>query len=440
MKVLRAIGIEPQEWPSPLADLWNGPYIQSERLDIYKKYVQKMLNNGTAYVCFCSSERLDSLRAEQEALKLPTKYDGLCRHLAKEEVEQRIQAGEKYVIRLKVPKWEKLQWDDLVRGRLEFNSSDTDDQVLMKSDGFPTYHLAVVIDDYLMQVTHVMRWEEWISSMPKQILVARALDIKLPEYAHLPLILWTDRKKLSKRTGDVAVEEYLKQGFLKEALVNYLAFVGWNPKTTEEFFSLEELVERFDIADIHKAGGVFDVEKLTWMNAHYIATLPIETVYARLDEYFAEYDTDFYKNVWRAFAKEYHLKIIRELQSRLKKLDEYKALTPFLYADPQAADWSMFASEKMNIQTREDAIFGMTFFCLAMESVKNTDDLETMKNTILSKIKESGCKNGQILWPVRVALSAEAFSPGAFELVAILWREKSIARLKKNIVNLQKIG
>ena len=203
---------------------------------------------------------------------------------------------------------------------------------------------------------------------------------------------------------------------------------------------MEELVERFDIGDVHKAGGVFDVEKLLWMNAHYISTMETEALYGRLDEHLKEYEADFYASTWKKFPKEYHKKILQELQSKLKKLDEYVELTRFLYNEPTAPDLELFINEKMGVKTATDCVFAITFFCLALEEVPDTDDLEAMKTVILAKIKESGHKNGQILWPIRVALSSESYSPGAFELVRILGREKSIERLQKNLVKLQKIG
>ena len=209
-----------------------------------------MVAKGSAYYCFCSSERLDTLRAEQEDLKLPLKYDGHCRDLPYEESRTRVEAGEPYTIRLRVPKAEKLEMQDMIRGKIEFNTTEVEDQVLQKTDGFPTYHGAIVIDDHLMGVTHVMRGEEWISSIPKQILTARALGITLPEYAHMPNIMGADGKKLSKRTGDTAVELYLEKGYLPEAILNFVAFLGWNPKTTQEIFSLEELVSAFEITNM----------------------------------------------------------------------------------------------------------------------------------------------------------------------------------------------
>jgi nondiscriminating glutamyl-tRNA synthetase len=213
-----------------------------------------MCREGTAYYCFCSSERLTELRKEQEELKLPPGYDGHCRHLPLEEAEQRIANGDKYTIRLKVPKDEVIVFHDIIRGKIEFHTKEIDDAVLLKSDGiFPTYHGAVVIDDNMMGVTHVMRGEEWISSIPIQVLTARALGVTLPEYAHLPNIMGSDGKKLSKRTGDTAVSEYLKKGYLVEALLNFIALLGWHPKRDEEIMSMDDMISLFEISNIHKS-------------------------------------------------------------------------------------------------------------------------------------------------------------------------------------------
>lgn len=437
VKVFEEVGIIPNEWPSPYKDLGNWPYIQSERLPLYRPFIDKMIEEGNAYYCFCTSERLTELRAEQESLKLPTKYDWLCRDLPLEDAKKRIEDWEKYVVRLKVPKWEKISFNDLVRWRVEFSSSEVDDQVLLKSDWFPTYHWAVVIDDYLMKVTHAFRWVEWLSSMPKQILVAKFLKIELPEYAHLPLIVDINRKKLSKRSWDVAVEEYLKKWYLKEALLNFILFLGWNPKTTEEIFSLEEMVERFDIKDVHKSDAVFDIEKLNWMNGQYIIKTPIDELFAKLEKYLSTYEVDFYNNVFIKHNDEYNKRILTELKTRMKKFDEYIELTTFIYNDSKI-NTSLLLNEKMWITTLELA---KTTLIIALDIINSQEEYnaENIKNMFIEKIKEAGLKNWQVLWPVRVALSWELFSPWAFELIGILWPEKSSERIQKIIDEIEKI-
>lgn len=273
-----------------------GPYIQSERLDIYKKYIDELVEKGYAYYCFCSKERLDEVREKQKEEGKTPMYDRYCLGLSKDGVQKRIDAGESYVIRLKVPEDTDITFKDAVRGEISINSSEIDDQVLIKSDGFPTYHFAVVIDDHLMGITHVVRGEEWLTSTPKQAVLYKFFGWDIPEFVHLPTVLNKDKKKLSKRQGDVAVSDFKKKGYLPEGLVNYLALVGWSPKDNKEIFTMDELIEEFSFDRVSNTGGVFDVDKLNWVNAHYIKkadnkmllelALPymIEKGYVRADE------------------------------------------------------------------------------------------------------------------------------------------------------------
>ena len=222
-----------------------GPYIQSKRLDIYKKYVDELIEKGHAYYCFCSKERLDAVREEQKIKGLIPKYDGLCRNISLEEARERISKGEEYVVRLKLPPNYDIKFHDLVRGDIVINTNDIDDQVLLKSDGFPTYHLAVVVDDHLMEISHIVRGEEWLPSTPKHVYLYEAFGWEKPIYVHLPTVLNKDRKKLSKRHGDVSVEDFRDKGYLPEALLNYLALVGWSPEDNQEIFTMDELIESF---------------------------------------------------------------------------------------------------------------------------------------------------------------------------------------------------
>jgi nondiscriminating glutamyl-tRNA synthetase len=229
----------------------KGPYIQSERLDIYKKYVEELINNGHAYYCFCSKERLDEVRKVQELNKQPTGYDGHCRNLSLTEAKKRIEAGESAVVRMKMPHEGITKFTDLIRGVVEFQNSLIDDQVLLKSDGFPTYHLAVVVDDHLMEISHVIRGEEWLSSTPKHLVLYEMFGWQPPKFAHLPLLLNPDRSKLSKRQGDVSVEDYKNKGYLPEAMINFIAFLGWNPGGEKEIYSLDELIKEFSLDKVN---------------------------------------------------------------------------------------------------------------------------------------------------------------------------------------------
>lgn len=239
-----------------------GPYIQSERLDIYKIYSEQLLEQGDAYYCFCTKERLDDLRKMQELNKQPTGYDGQCKTLSKEVVKEKRDAGTSHVVRLNMPDEGVTTWNDMVRGEVSFENKLIDDQVLMKADGFPTYHLAVIVDDHLMNITHIFRGEEWLSSTPKHIVLYHMFGWDIPEYAHLSLLVNEKKQKLSKRHGDVSVFDFTKKGYLPEAMVNFVAFLGWNPGTDQEIFTLEELVAAFDFKNVHKSPAVFNYESL----------------------------------------------------------------------------------------------------------------------------------------------------------------------------------
>jgi len=428
LEVLASVWLIPDEGPNNPWDLW--PYFQSERLDIYKKYVQELIDKDKAYYCFCSPERLTKLREEQQALWLPTKYDQKCRYLSKEEVEEKLKSWASYTVRLKVPKNTIIEFEDLVKWKIKVPSKDIDDQVLLKTDGFPTYHLANVVDDHLMWITHVIRWDEWTPSTPKHVIMYDAFWWEKPVFAHIPLLLWTNKKKLSKRTWDVAVEKYLQAWYLSEALLNYIALLWWNPKTTEEFFSLEELIQRFDLKQVHKAWAVFDVERLKYFNAHYLKTMDLNELYNKFITYLKKYDKEFLEKIsW--FWDDFNKKVLWELRTKIKKFDEFKENSSYLYDDIEVPSIDLLINEKMKIKWIEDVKKALN---IALDILKNNDDFENkdeLKNIFIEKIKENEMKNGQVLWPIRVALSSKEFSIWAFELIYILWNKKSIERIEK---------
>lgn len=426
LRLLKLFGCTPDEWYGIGGP--NGPYIQSERIEFYQKHLHKMVADGFAYYCFATIEEVEADRAEKESLWLPTHFQSKDRELPYDEARARVDAGESYSIRLKVPKWEKIVFDDMIRGRLEFATNEVEDQILLKTDGIPTYHGAVVLDDYAMKVTHMFRGEEWISSIPKQVLTARALGIELPRYGHLPLILGTDRKKLSKRNGDVSVDNFLEKWYLVEAIINYIALLGWNPKTTEEFFTLTELIERFDVAHIQKAGAIFDMEKLTWMNGKYIAKLTSAELYDRLDIYLNEYQSEYATTTWQDFDREYHLRVLSEVGIRLPTLSQFSELSKCCYVQPTEYLLQTFCNEKMKVTTLEQVLAAIDFARDTL-TISSNSSAEELQKQFLEKIASSGLKNGQILYPVRVALSGEQFSPGAFELISILGIDESLTRL-----------
>jgi len=427
--VLASVGLIPDEGPNNPGE--HGPYLQSERLDIYQDHIKNLLASKHAYYCFCDTKRLEDVRSEQESLWLPTRYDKKCRYLSEEETQEQLDKKTPFTIRLAVPDNKEITFTDVIRWKITVPSKDIDDQVLMKTDGFPTYHFAVVVDDHLMQVTDIIRGDEWIPSTPKHVLLYEAFNWEMPRFAHVPPLVWNNRKKLSKRTGDVSVEAFLEKGFLPEAMINYISLLGWNPKTTEEIFSLSELIKRFKLEDVHKAGAVFDEERMEWFNAKYIAQYSPETLWNKIKTYLRRYDSEYLEQISH-FDEKFHFKVLSELQTRMKRLSEFRVITGFLYGDTQELTTDLFLNQKMKIESLADVKKSLE---LSLELLKNReitlDTPDEIKEAFIQEIQKHAMKNGQVLWPVRVALSMEQFSPWALELIFILGREKSIERIQK---------
>jgi len=394
-----------------------GPYIQSERLPIYKKYVDELVQNKHAYYCFCCTEDLASQRKEQEALKMPTKYNRHCAHLSAEEIQIKLEAKEPYVIRLRVPEG-KTTFEDIIRGSITISHEEVDDQVLLKSDGFPTYHLAVVVDDHLMEITHVLRAEEWIPSTPKHILLYQMFGWEIPKFAHLPQLLNADRSKLSKRQGDVACEDYLEKGYLPEALINFLALLGYNPKGDQEVYKKEELVSLFDLSKVNPSGAIVNFEKLNWMNQVYIKQKSAKEL--------AELCRPFLERAGKSVEQNLLLRIMSVERYRMTTLaecvtlvDSYQKLEAY---DPALLVWKKSDANDAKIQL------------LAVQSVleglkENEFTLEGLEIAIKAFISTQGLQNGNVLWPMRVALSGKSQSPGPFELAFALGKKESLQRL-----------
>ena len=328
MDVIHAYGLNWDEGP----DLGgpHNPYIQSARLDIYKEYAYKLLGTGHAYYCFCSKDRLTELRSLQESQGKVTRYDKHCLNLTKEEIEKKLSENEAYVIRLNVPKNKDIIWQDLIVGEVKIKSDEIDDQVLMKSDGYPTYHLAVVVDDYLMKITHVMRGNEWLPSTPKQLLLFEYFGWQAPYFGHLPNLKEVGaNKKLSKRYGDVHANAFLEKGYLPEALLNFLMFLGWNPGTENEIYSLDEFVKDFDLSKVHKSDLVaFDREKLLWYNGIYIRSLDDDTLLNKILTWYNSYDAQsFVVSADRARL----LQLLPLVKDRMKVLPDFGALIGYFF-------------------------------------------------------------------------------------------------------------
>ncbi|MFH1253540.1 MAG: glutamate--tRNA ligase [Candidatus Uhrbacteria bacterium] len=425
IRVLKTLRIEIDEGPILKADGTltevgqNGPYVQSQRTDIYREHAKVLVEKGSAYYCFCSSERLDAVRKEHELAKLPTKYDRKCLNLAPEEIEAKLAAGEKYVIRLRVPEG-VTEFDDLVYGHVKFENKDIDDQVLLKSDGFPTYHLAVVIDDHMMEISHIIRADEWLSSTPKHVILYKTFGWQPPQFAHVPLILNPDHSKLSKRQGDVAVEDYLKKGYLPEALNNYMALCGFNPKADQEIYSMQEFTDLFDIEKVNKSGAIFDKEKLNWMNSQYIHKLSVDDLTKLCLPYLTE--------VGKSLAPEILNKICTVEQSRLVLLSDivervasYLKLPEYL---PEILVWKKSSPEEAKEQLEKLLTLISNFDEPTLSSV------ELIEPAIREYIVSNSLQNGATLWPLRAALSGSATSPSPFELLWVLGKEESLNRIK----------
>jgi nondiscriminating glutamyl-tRNA synthetase len=432
LKVLKWAGIEPDEgiFLNSRGEASQkgkfGPYMQSKRLGLYLKYAKILVDKDLAYYCFCTPERLEVLRHEQEETGRPTRYDGLCKQLSQGEIKKKIANGENCVIRMKMPVAREIEFADIIRGKVKINSNDLDEQVLLKADGFPTYHLAHVVDDHLMKTTHVIRGEEWLPSTPKHLILFEYFGWQAPQYAHLPLILNPDKSKLSKRQGDVAVEDYRDKGYLPEALINYVALLGWNPGTDQEIFSLPKLIKNFSLSKVHKAGAVFDIRKLDWINGAYIKKLP--------NKKFVQLALPFLKNRLGELPQDIDLdKIFKIEQERIDKLSDMGEGIGFFFTDELDYD------AKLLVWKKSDQTATAKNLELLYDKLNNDGDWskENLEKSLLEFIKNRGLSNGEMLWPLRVALTGQEKSPTPFEVAEILGKGKTIKRIKGAIEKLK---
>lgn len=420
---LEIVGLEHDEGPDIGGDY--GPYVQSERMGIYEKYAKQLIEQGDAYYCFCSKERIEEVREESQKRKMPFKYDGHCRDLSKEEVARRLEAGEKYVIRQKMPRTGTTTFEDEVFGRITVENSSLDDNILIKSDGMPTYNFANVIDDHLMEITHVVRGNEYLSSTPKYNLLYRAFGWEIPTYIHLPLILREDGKKLSKREGDASFEDFYSKGYLKEAIINYISLLGWSPGTEQELFTLDELIEVFSIEGLSKSPAIFDVEKLKWMNGEYIRKLSLEE--------FNELAIPYYEEAIKKAEVDYML-LSKLLHTRTEVLSEIPEQIDFIDELPDY-DLDLYTHKRM--KTNPDN--AGEYLEEAYNALKDVEDwnFDTIHDTLIDLVKRLGLKNGQILWPVRVAVSGKQYTPGGgIELSELLGKDETLRRIRIGIEKL----
>lgn len=419
-----------------------GPYVQSERLKIYKEQIQTLLEKGKAYPCFCSKERLEKLRAEQKANKQAPKYDNFCRNLTKAEVQALLKAGTPHVVRFKMPENREVVVKDIIHGDIVVNTNALDDYVLMKTDSYPTYHFASVVDDHLMKITHVMRGEEWIASAPKHVLLYEAFSWQPPQFAHLPQLLNKSKKKMSKRDGDTSVKDFIDKGYLKDALLNFIALLGWNSGTEQEIYTLPELVNQFTLDNVHKAGAVFDIDKLDWINGVYIRKMSIDDFYAQCLPYLVKDGlisvvndkitvTATEEKVKPVFIKD----ILTLEQTRVKRLGEVpEALACFL-TDKLEYEAKQLIWRKANAdQTMEN----LKKLEKILKKIKAEDFAKTNLEKIITEfIGNNNLDTGSVLWPMRFALSGREKSPGPFDLAATLGKKKALERIIEAIARLQ---
>ncbi len=399
-----------------------GPYVQSERQEkgIYLDYAKQLIEKGEAYYCFCDKERLESLK-QTVAGKEIIIYDKHCLHLSKEEIEEKLAAGVPYVIRQNNPQTGTTTFEDEIYGTIEVDNAELDDMILIKSDGYPTYNFANVVDDHLMGITHVVRGNEYLSSSPKYNRLYEAFGWEVPVYVHCPLITNEEHQKLSKRSGHSSYEDLIDQGFLSEAVINFVALLGWSPADNREIFTLDELVKAFDYHHINKSPAVFDMTKLKWMNGEYMKAMDFDKFYEMAEPY-----------IRKVVTKDYDLKKIAKLvQSRIEIFPDIADHIDFFEELPEY-DIAMYTHKKMKTNAETSLLVLQEILPLleAQEDYSN-DALYAMLSDF---VKEKGYKNGYVLWPIRTAVSGKQMTPGgATEIMEILGKEESLARIRKGI-------
>ena len=426
-RTLEKTGLKHDEGPDK--DGGVGPYVQSERQQsgIYLEYAKKLIEKGEAYYCFCDKERLAGLKSQIVEGKEITVYDKHCLSLSKEEVEQKLKAGIPYVIRQNNPTEGTTTFHDEIYGDITVDNSELDDMILIKSDGYPTYNFANVVDDHLMGITHVVRGNEYLSSSPKYNRLYEAFGWEVPVYVHCPLITDEEHHKLSKRCGHSSYEDLIEQGFLTEAVVNFVALLGWSPsESNEEIFSLEELARIFDYHHMSKSPAVFDYTKLKWMNSEYIKAMDDEAFYEQAEPYLKQ-----------GISRNMDLrKLASMVKTRIETFPDIPALIDFLQELPEY-DTSMYEHKKM--KTSQESSLEVLKDILPLLEKQEDYSNDALYQLLLSYVEEKGCKNGYVLWPVRTAVSGKQMTPaGATEIMELLGKEESITRIKKGIELLEK--
>ena len=420
---LRAAGLEYDEGPDVGGDY--GPYIQTQRKDTYLPYALKLVESGHAYPCFCTKEELEERRAAAAARGETFKYDKHCLHIPRDEAMRRMQSGEPYVIRQNIPEQGIASFDDLLFGHIEAECSTLDDNVLIKQDGLPTYNFANVIDDHLMGITHVTRGTEYLSSAPKYNLLYEAFGWTPPVYIHLPVVMKDATRKLSKRYGDPSFEDLLAMGYLRDAIINFIALLGWSPGNDQEFFSKEELIQAFDEKGLNKSPAIFNMDKLVWFNTEYIRRLSPEE-YLKLA-------APWFDKALAGAGIDYR-RLAELMQGRTEVFNRVPDMVRFLKELPEY-DNELYINKKQK-STLESSLDALRFMLPVLEGISDWKEL-TLHDCVMQAIANSGRKNGPVLWPLRIAISGQASTPGgAIEIAYLLGREETLRRIRKAIERL----
>ncbi len=406
-----------------------GPYRQSERLPIYREFIEKLKEKGLVYECYCTQEELDRMRKEQLERGEPPRYTGKCRHLTKEERERLRREGRKPVLRFKVPQDRVINFNDLVKGEIEINSRQLGgDFVIVRSNGMPVYNFVVVVDDALMEITHVIRGEDHISNTPKQILLYEALGFKVPQFAHLPMILGSDRSKLSKRHGSTSVKEFREKGYLPEAFTNFLALLGWYPKDGKEILSMEELIERFDIKDVNSAPAVFDTTKLNWMNQVYIRSYPVDKLTELVVPYLEKAGFDLSK-----FSRQWLEKVVEVTREYFTVLSDAPTYMEVFLKD----DFDLDQEAKEFILQQPERLQVIELFYRKLKDLEEELTQEAFKKLVKEVGRELGVKGKNLFMPIRIGLTGKMSGVELPVLVELLGRERVLKRLENSLSKLK---
>ncbi|ADQ07480.1 glutamyl-tRNA synthetase [Caldicellulosiruptor hydrothermalis 108] len=420
MKSLKWLGIEWDEGPDVGGEF--GPYFQSQRKEIYLEYIQKLLEEGKAYYCFCTQEEIEREREIARQQKIPYKYSKKCRNISLEEAKKRIENGEKAVVRIKAPVEGTTVVHDIIRGDVEFSNDQLDDFIILKSDGNPTYNFVCVIDDYLMKISHVIRAEEHLSNTPKQLIIYEALNIQPPQFAHVPMILAPDRSKLSKRHGATSVEEFFENGYLKEAIVNYLLLLGWSPGEDRTIISLEEAIQKFELEKVSKNAAIYDINKLTWINGYYLKEIDLDDLYERMKYFYSKKGIDI-----SSFDKEYVKSVLKLVREKVKTLVEVVSASTYFFD-------SNYEYEQKGVEKYFTAD-NLKCLQLLLDDLKNVQPFsaEEIEKLVRSKAEEFNTKAANLIHTIRMCISGRTVTPGLFEMMEVLGKDEVIRRIEKTL-------